>query len=219
MKDDSSKIWDSIYEGGLECRAPYTDIFAAISRRFGNESKGKNLLELGCGDGNNLMFAAWEFGLNVYGIDYSDLAIDSARRRFSQKKLPYADLSVGGINELKYEDQLFDIVIDRACIQQNTLDDIKLIVDEVHRVLKPSSMFYTSLNCEYHGMYGRGVSLGNGDFYNKEHDGMRHFFARRDVAEIFSGFNIKRWVMDTRLDMFTNNVSYGVFNIEMEKKS
>ena len=51
------------------------------------------ILEVGCGAGNNLWFAARE-GFDVAGIDGSDSAVDHARRRFEQEGLN-GDLRVG----------------------------------------------------------------------------------------------------------------------------
>ena len=46
------------------------------------------------------------------------------------------DLKVGDITELEWENDYFDIVLDRGALTQNNYERINESVDEVHRVLK-----------------------------------------------------------------------------------
>ena len=59
----------------------FSEIFLII-----NLKNKVNVLDIGCGGGNNLFFVA-EMGLNAYGIDGSENAIKIANRRFKDKKL------------------------------------------------------------------------------------------------------------------------------------
>lgn len=65
---------------------------------------GDRVLELGCGSGVFLRLAA-DRGATVYGLDASEALLEIARRR-----VPEADLSLGDMQFLPYQDDLFDIV-------------------------------------------------------------------------------------------------------------
>jgi len=65
---------------------------------------GKRLLDVSCGAGMLLKFAG-DAGLQAYGIDISDAAVEDAKRR-----APLAKLVVGNGEALPYPDDSFDYV-------------------------------------------------------------------------------------------------------------
>jgi ubiquinone/menaquinone biosynthesis C-methylase UbiE len=95
--------------------------------------KGKNLLEVGCGAGIDLVRFARE-GANVTGIDLSKTAIDLAGRNFMQNGLS-ADLFVMDGESMQFADYTFDVVYAHGVLQY-TADTEKMIA-EILRVLKP----------------------------------------------------------------------------------
>ena len=95
--------------------------------------KGKNLLEVGCGAGIDLVRFARE-GANVTGIDLSKIAIELAQRNFMQSGLN-ADLFVMNGECMQFADNTFDVVYAHGVLQY-TADTDKMIA-EIHRVLKP----------------------------------------------------------------------------------
>ena len=95
--------------------------------------KGKNLLEVGCGAGIDLVRFA-RGGAKVTGIDLSTTAIDLARRNFEQSDLN-ADLCVMNGESMQFADNSFDVVYAHGVLQY-TADSTKM-VDKIHRVLRP----------------------------------------------------------------------------------
>jgi ubiquinone/menaquinone biosynthesis C-methylase UbiE len=95
--------------------------------------KGKNLLEVGCGTGIDLVRFA-RGGANVTGIDLSKTAIDLVDRNFMQRGLS-ADLLVMNGECMQFPDNNFDVVYAHGVLQY-TADTEKMIA-EIHRVLKP----------------------------------------------------------------------------------
>jgi SAM-dependent methyltransferase len=65
---------------------------------------GAQVLDIGCGAGAFLGLVA-ERGYDAYGIDASEALVEFARRR-----LPQADLRVGEMEALPYDDDTFDLV-------------------------------------------------------------------------------------------------------------
>lgn len=136
------KNFEPIYKKGKQLNVvPYTEPLAYLVRKFGN-GHGKNLLEVGCGAGNNLIFAKWMLGFNCTGIDISGTAIDEAIKRSESKRLYInffeCDISRPGSK--------FDAVIDRACLQHNSKEDRKRIVRNIYSLLKPKGVFYSSMD-------------------------------------------------------------------------
>jgi ubiquinone/menaquinone biosynthesis C-methylase UbiE len=95
--------------------------------------KGKNLLEVGCGAGIDLVRFARE-GANVTGIDLSETAIDLAYRNFMQSGLN-VDLSVMNGECMQFADNMFDVVYAHGVLQYTS--DAEKMIAEIHRVLRP----------------------------------------------------------------------------------
>jgi len=96
--------------------------------------KDINVLELGCGAGNNLWFLH-ELGFNVFGIDGSTSACKIAKELCNEKNAQ-VNIVHGYFDSLPFEDNKFDIIIDRESTYCGTQENIKLWWEEANRVLK-----------------------------------------------------------------------------------
>jgi ubiquinone/menaquinone biosynthesis C-methylase UbiE len=133
----NDKIWDNLYHNDNYLNTiPYTEIFAFLMKYLKGQTSGKKLLEIGCGNGNNLAFAKWAYDFEVYGIDQSATAIEKGLKYFENLGVNFDSLEVGNVEHIEFPDQHFDVVIDRAAIQHNTLEKINVIIKEVYRVLR-----------------------------------------------------------------------------------
>ena len=139
-------IWEDLYNKGKHLnRYPYTTVVSVISSLVQSMDKKNEIrvLEVGCGAGNNLWFAARE-GLQVSGIDASSAAINYAKNRFREEDLE-GDFRIGDFTDLPFDDHFFDLVIDRAAITSTGLSNSLKAIKEVNRVLKKGSRFYSEL--------------------------------------------------------------------------
>jgi len=91
-----------------------------------------NILEVGCGDGSRSAFMSETFNCNIYGIDPSPEAVESAN---SQGLIA----SVGTAEKLPYQDKKFDVLIFGFCLYLCDRKDLESIVSEASRVLKDNS--------------------------------------------------------------------------------
>ena len=136
--------WEDIYKSGQQLNCyPYSDVVSFIHKyhdRTRLKSKTK-VLEIGCGAGNNLWFAA-RAGFDVTGIDASSSAIEFARNRFSQENL-HGDFTVGNFCQLPYPSGSFDIVIDRCAMTNVGRADAIRTIAEVNRVLCEGGLFFS----------------------------------------------------------------------------
>jgi len=95
--------------------------------------RGKQVLEVGCGAGTDLVRFA-RGGAHVTGVDLSSSAIALARQNFAQHGLE-ADLREADGEQLPFANDSFDLVYAHGVVQY-TPDD-RALVRECHRVLKP----------------------------------------------------------------------------------
>lgn len=90
---------------------------------------GTSLLDLGCGDGAFCAFAARR-GANVHGLDVEPDAIAKAL-----DAVPRADLRLGLMEDLPWDDASFDVVTSFNALQYAI--DIEMALSEAGRVLRP----------------------------------------------------------------------------------
>jgi SAM-dependent methyltransferase len=96
-------LWGARAEAWAEQEAQEVPRYQAAIERLGIEL-GQLVLEVGCGSGVFLELAAGR-GARVCGLDASEALIEIARRR-----VPEADLRVGDMQFLPYENDRFDLV-------------------------------------------------------------------------------------------------------------
>jgi SAM-dependent methyltransferase len=96
---------------------------------------GRNVLELGCGAGVDLVRFA-RGGARVTGVDLSESAIRLARRNVDHQQLT-AHLLVADGERLPFADNHFDYVFAHGVVQYTA--DGRRLVQEVRRVLKPGA--------------------------------------------------------------------------------
>lgn len=190
--------WENdIYAKGQQLNNwPYTEVVSDIIRLTKGKDRTKlRILELGCGTCNNLWFAA-ELGFQVSGIDISKSAINYGESRLKKLGFSNLDLKVGDITKLDWEDNYFDIILDRGALTQNNYERIHETLDEVHRVLKNDSgmmLCYTlfGLRCTDIN-YGKKVSKNTYDFFTEgkfSKVGLTSFFTVEELEKLFHKFN------------------------------
>jgi SAM-dependent methyltransferase len=96
--------------------------------------KGKEILEVGCGIGTDLVRFAGA-GAIVTGVDLSRTAIDLAAKNFAWRGLTPRDLRVANGEALPFADASFDVVYGHGVVQYTA--DPAALVRECHRVLRP----------------------------------------------------------------------------------
>ena len=135
-------IWETVFQTQDWGKYPGESLIQFVARNYYKKTrKDVRILEIGCGPGANIWFLARE-GFNVSGIDGSATAIAQAKKRLESEQLS-ADLNVGDIINLPFEDGVYDGVIDNECLYCMTTKSTNLILKEILRVLKPGGLFYS----------------------------------------------------------------------------
>lgn len=190
--------WEKdIYAKGKQLNNwPYSDVISDIIKLTKDKDRKKlKILEIGCGTCNNLWFAA-ELGLNIYGIDISKTAIEYGKSRLNKLGFKESDLRVGDITELGWEDNYFDIVLDRGALTQNNYQRISICLKEIKRTLKENGLLlsYTLFGLNSTDIkLGKEVSKNTYDHFSTETKfstiGHTSFFNVEELKNLFSGYN------------------------------
>ncbi len=148
-KKHGATFWDSEYSSGGEHLAlsdEESEDFAKFTRwlsRQKNElplSKHTKALDLGSGNGRNLIFLAREFGVQGTGYDISTAAVAEAKRASADLPINYTARSIAGAIDLA--DSSTDLVLDMMTSHFLRAGEREFLKNEIHRVLRPGGWLF-----------------------------------------------------------------------------
>jgi SAM-dependent methyltransferase len=123
------RLWSQAVQDWVEVSEPMSKPLHEATLAALAPLSGRALLDVGCGSGSVLADAA-RLGARVSGIDAAPAMIAFARDR-----LPDADLHVGDMEEMPFEDATFDVVTAFNAVQ--FADAPQVALDEMVRVTRP----------------------------------------------------------------------------------
>ena len=140
---NSSPTFDQTWEHDIYAKGRHMNRWpfdAVVSFLFRHAPRDRpraevRVLEVGCGTGNNVWCAARE-GFHTTGIDGSETAIATARKRLSSEGLA-AELRVVDFTQLPFADASFDLAIDRGALSCVGRSAARRALGELARVLRP----------------------------------------------------------------------------------
>jgi ubiquinone/menaquinone biosynthesis C-methylase UbiE len=217
MQDKRISVVDwekDIYAKGQQLNHwPYNEVVSDVIRLTkGKDKKKLKILEIGCGTCNNLWFAA-ELGLQVYGLDISETAIQYGKSRLEHLGFTKCDLRVGDITDLDWEDNYFDIVLDRGALTQNNYERISKSLAEVRRILRKDDgimLSYTLFGLNTTAIkFAKEVSKNTYDYFTEskfKNVGLTSFFGKNDIEQLFSEFSSLIINKNSSEDLQTANI-------------
>ncbi len=128
------------YFGGI-------DIYLFDQIQKGTFKKGMKILDLGCGNGRNLIYFMRN-GYDVYGIDNSTTFIKNSKFLTKQlnPKISEDNFRVESLDKLSFEDNSFDAIISSAVLHFAEDDDqFKNWLKESWRVLKVGGFMFVRI--------------------------------------------------------------------------
>lgn len=231
-KGDINRIkWDEIYRIKLKrgnCnKYPIEHIVIFMAKNYYSAPNRKKIrvLEIGCGSGNNLGYLAKE-GFRTYGIDQSAYAVTMSKKYLNANRY-FATVYRSCATNLPFSDNFFDTCIESNSIHCNVWKDIKLIFDEIYRVLKPKGRFFGILASDKCAEYGKGEVIEKNTFdfsstktFRGQFDGfpIMHFFSKDEIKNIANKFS----QLQLELDLSTfedrkNKIPLGYWLLELIK--
>lgn len=110
--------------------------------RLSGITEKSNVLDLGCGNGNNSFFINEQTGARITGVDLSDTRIENAKKVLSRKsdeiksKIKFLQ---GTAIKLSFKDKTFSTIWSQATIYH--IHDKQKALKEVTRILKKGGIF------------------------------------------------------------------------------
>lgn len=194
-----SNLWDKIFKENEWGKYPPEELIRFIARNFYKceNRKPVKILEVGSGTGANIWYLARE-GFDVTGVEGSRVGVERTIERLKEESL-IATIKVADIGNLPFSDNVFDCVIDIACIYANSYKDSKLIIDEVYRVLKSGGKFFsktfaTGTTGEKTGKKLEGEENTYLEIYEgglRKDCGMIRLTSEQEIYNLYGRFNIE----------------------------
>lgn len=142
-------FWDSEYAKGgehLALSSEESEDLAKFTRWLGRQKREAGLnrtsrvIDLGCGNGRNLIFLAREFGVSGVGYDSSTAAIAEARKAGAGLPLQFEARSIAG--DLNLDHESHDLALDMMTSHFLNAGERTHLRDEIHRVLRPGGWLF-----------------------------------------------------------------------------
>jgi len=149
-KRGGASFWDEEYRTGKHLALsdePSEDLlkFTRFLERAYNGAyltKTSQALDLGAGNGRNLIYLARQFGTSGTGFDISGEAVSQAKRKSEAEKLPLV-FTVRSIAEpIPLPDESQDLVLDMMTSHFLNESERANLLKEIYRVLKPGGWFF-----------------------------------------------------------------------------
>lgn len=101
----------------------------------------KKILDLGCGSGRHLIYLAKK-SFEVYGIDIANHGLKIAWKWLERENVK-ANLKIGDVyKKLPYKDNFFDAIISVRVINHGRIKEIRKLIKEIERILKPEGLIF-----------------------------------------------------------------------------
>ena len=204
MNDSFDNKWNKIYDNGKQINEfPFSDLISFFYNKFKENSSKLNILEVGCGAGNNLEFIA-KLGHNVFGIDASEKIIEYTKNKFKEKNLP-GNFSVNKFTELPFDDNYFDLIINRAAICHTDIKNAHNAIEQCNRVIKNTGIFYSTFFTNFNTFKANKIDFGYYDSFEEgfHNIGALKFYNIFEVTKLFEehNFNIIDIFLTEKIDM------------------
>lgn len=126
-----------------------------ISRRDRNDilASDASVLDVGCGNGRNLIFLSQTFGVSGHGFDISKTAVSQART--AARSLPLTFSTQSAADTLPVEVGSQSLVLDMMTSHFLNKKERESLRNEIYRVLKPGGFLFMK------------TFLGDGDLHTK----------------------------------------------------
>ena len=124
---------------------------AILSRHLA--STGGRLLDCGCGIGQYVRPLCQRYGLDAFGVEYEQEAVNSIQSDDFLKRRVFQ----GDLQELNYSDDEWDYALLNETLEH--VGDDEKVLREVHRVLKPGGLLFVFSPNRWFPFETHGVSL------------------------------------------------------------
>jgi ubiquinone/menaquinone biosynthesis C-methylase UbiE len=112
----------------------------AYAANIFDKYKKKNIIEVGCGKGQNAIFLA-EKGSEVTGLDPSKDALEILNKNAKEKGLKNVHTLIGDAKKIPVQDEKYDGAFTHFVLQIFPPTERKMALSEIWRTLEPGAIF------------------------------------------------------------------------------
>jgi len=147
-KQHGTTFWDNEYKNATHLKlstdesedlTKFTRFLPRIKREDLLQA-GESVLDVGCGNGRNLIYLARQFDMSGVGYDISTAAVSQAKAASVPLPLAYTARSIAGPLELESGSQ--SLVLDMMTSHFLNEAERTYLRDEIYRVLKPGGFVF-----------------------------------------------------------------------------
>ena len=186
--------------------------------------KGKKVLDIGCGSGNNMIFFA-SLGMKLYATEVTDAFCEMTRQRINDLGFKL-DIRTGMNRRIPFPNDSFDYLVSWNVIHyEDNEDDMKKAISEYARVLKPDGRLFLSTTGPRHMILKDARLLGNHRYRIGRKDDFRkgevffYFESPEYIHYYFSGEFKKIYIGTVSDFMFTQWQDYFLVTALKKNKS
>lgn len=184
-KHDNRQYWNNVYEGITEVKPVY-DLWLDKFKDILKENKGRAIIDLGCGAGNNTLYLC-ERGYKVISCDYSREALSIVNEFIPEAETMEMDLT----ERLPFEDDSTEVVIADLCLHYFSKYVTRYIINEIKRVLCDGGKLIFRVNSINDINYGAGSGTEVEKNFYRSQSGFKRYFDEEDIRSFFSGWSIE----------------------------
>jgi len=187
-----SKTWETAWrekESHELWSIPDTEVEALIETL--TREGMRRVLDLGFGIGRHVIIFARK-GFETYGIEPTRSGVSHCEKWLEAEGL-HADIRMGKMTELPYENSFFDFVLSWNVIYHGTMNQLKKALEEIHRVTRRGGMIYITLNSTRNKHYGQGTEIELNTYLNPmkmDGDLPHHYSDEGEVTALFEEWDV-----------------------------
>ena len=162
--------------------------FDSELKRYMHLLSGKNVLDLGIGQGRNSIPLA-NSGFNVTGVDYSTKCLDICKNNCNELNLVQSDIRTFLIEKNKY-----DLILSRCVLHFLHKKDSYQIINNIKTNIKNNGLVYIHVFSIEDPRYKKHANspnvevLDNNILHNIINDTYVCFFTKEEILDLFSDF-------------------------------
>jgi 2-polyprenyl-3-methyl-5-hydroxy-6-metoxy-1,4-benzoquinol methylase len=147
-----------------------------------NINNSDTILELGCGAGNYVMYLSGK-GYKTTGIDFSETAINMARKSSEEKKLDCKFIVADVTKDLSELNTSFDFVYDWELLHHIFPEQRFKYVNNVYKLVKPGGYYFSVCFSEKSDQFG-----GEGKYRKTPLNTELYFSSEEEMFTLFDPF-------------------------------
>lgn len=182
MTRTNREVWQKKWDG----RDEPVNVMAKELLQTYDMSKGRKLLDVGCGNGtDSLLFA--EHGFDVTATDFSESGVRILLDRAKDLTL-HIDARLHNTEErFPWDDGSFDVIYAHLALHYFDHATTMTVFREMRRLLKVGGSLFVKCKSTKDCLYGIGERVGP-DMYLSDH--LRHFFTPEYLREVLAPFHV-----------------------------